>query len=539
MNVAQAVIKHLEKENVTTVFGYPGGAVLTLYDELRKSNIKHILVRNEQSSVHYASGFARQSSTVGVCIATSGPGATNLITGIATAHMDSIPIVIITGQVHSELIGTDAFQEADITGATHPFTKHSYLVKKADDIQRVLTEAFHIATTGRPGPVLIDIPSDVFGETIKYIESTAIDIKGYKPTKIGHKGQIKRAVSKLKQSCKPLIFAGGGVLSANAYEELKQFAETNNIPVVNSLMGLGSFDHKSQLYCGLVGSHGHTYANKLFSIADVIMVIGARMSNRAMHKLETLNPVVEIIHIDVDPAEISKNLDATIPVVGDAKLILGEFNKMNLNINTSEWRSEIAIYINNEFTTSDDNLGHVSPKRFVKELSKSLSDSSIVVADVGQNQFWTTRNYHINSKRKFMTSGGLGTMAYSLPAAIGAKLADQSKQVVCTIGDGGFQMCLGELGVIAEHKLGVKIVIFKNSRLGMVRELQDNTFGPDRTFGVNLNYDVDFIQLAKAYGIEGIRVNSDNDIQETISKILSDDKPCIVECIVSPEYDTL
>jgi acetolactate synthase-1/2/3 large subunit len=539
MKVAQAIIKHLEKENVTTVFGYPGGAVLTLYDELRKSNIDHILVRNEQSAVHYASGFARNSSTVGVCIATSGPGATNLITGIATSYMDSIPIVIITGQVHSKLIGTDAFQEADITGATQPFTKHSYLIKKGDDVQKILTEAFHIASTGRPGPVLIDIPSDVFNEKIKYKEFSNIDIKGYKPTTIGHKGQIKRSLTKLKQSQKPLIFAGGGVLTAGASKELKTFAEKNDIPVVNSLMGLGSFDHDSPLYCGLVGSHGHTLANKLFSNADVLMVVGARMSNRAMHKLDTLNPEVEIIHIDIDPAEISKNLDATIPVVGDAKLILQEFNNKIIDINTTQWLYDIAKYKNYEKSPVDDNLGHVSPKRFVKELSSTLSNSSVLVADVGQNQFWSTRNYDITNDRKFMTSGGLGTMGYSLPAAIGAKLADKSKQVISTIGDGGFQMCLGELAVIAEHKLGVKIVIFKNSRLGMVRELQDDTYGQDRTFGVHLNYDVDFVQLAKAYGIEGIRVNSDDEIKGTISKILSDDKPYLVECIVSPEYNTL
>ena len=539
MNVAQAIIKHLEKENVTTVFGYPGGAVLTLYDELRKSNINHILVRNEQSSVHYASGYARQSSEVGVCIATSGPGATNLITGIATAYMDSIPVVILTGQVHSDLIGTDAFQEADITGATHPFTKHSYLLKKADDIHRVLYEAFHIAKTGRPGPVLIDIPSDVFSETIKYIDSYEIDIKGYKPTTKGHKGQIKRSVARLKDSKKPLIFAGGGVLAANASEELRIFAEKNQIPVVNSLMGIGSFDHDSSLYCGLVGSHGHPYANKLFSNADVIMAIGARMSNRAMHRLENLNPDIEIIHIDVDPAEISKNLEATIPVVGDAKLILSEFNKFDINMDTSQWLREIDKYKNSDFASPDDSLGLVSPKNFVKKLSSALSDSSVLVADVGQNQFWSTRNYKISGSRKFMTSGGLGTMGYSLPAAVGAKLADPSKQVISTIGDGGFQMCLGELGVIADHNIGVKIIIFKNSRLGMVRELQDNTYGDDRNFGVTLDFDVDFVQLAKAYNIEGIRVSTDDEVDEAISRILSDDKPYIVECLVSPKYSTL
>jgi acetolactate synthase-1/2/3 large subunit len=453
--------------------------------------------------------------------------------------MDSIPIVIITGQVHSDLIGTDAFQEADITGATQPFTKHSYLVKKGDDIQKIFTEAFHIASTGRPGPVLIDIPSDVFKEKTKYVASSLIDIKGYKPTSVGHKGQIKRSISKLKQAHKPLILAGGGVLTANATEELRVFAESNNIPVVNSLMGLGSFDHDSPLYCGLVGSHGEMLANKLLSCADVLMVIGARMSNRSMHKIENLNPDIEVIHIDIDPAEIGKNIEATVPVVGDAKLILKEFNSKVIGINTTQWMLDITKHKTFNSFPVDNNLGHVSPKQFVQALSKSLSDSSILVADVGQNQFWSTRNYHINGKRKFMTSGGLGTMGYSLPAAIGAKLVDPSKQVISTIGDGGFQMCLGELAVIAEHRLGIKIIVFKNSRLGMVRELQDNTYGPEKAFGVHLNYDLDFIQLAKAYGIEGIRVDSDDDIKATISKILSDDKPYLIECVVSPEYNTL
>lgn len=539
MKVANVIIKHLEKEKITTVFGYPGGAVISLYEELRKSNIHHVLVRNEQSAVHYASGFARKSATTGVCIATSGPGATNLITGIATAYMDSIPVVIITGQVHSSLIGTDAFQEADITGATQPFTKHSYLVRDAGDIDRILKEAFHIASTGRPGPVLIDIPSDVFDEKVKLDNSLSIDITGYKPTTIGHKGQIKRALNKLKNSRKPLIFAGGGILASNATQALKTFATNNSIPVVNSLMGLGSFDHDSPLYCGLVGSHGHTLANKLFSSADVLMVIGARMSNRAMHKLETLNDDVEIIHIDIDPAEICKNLAATIPLVGDANKILEELNTKSITINTTQWLYDIDKYKCYDKPGPDDNLGCVSPKRFMRTLSDQLSDTATLVADVGQNQFWATRNYHITENRHFMTSGGLGTMGYALPAAIGAKLADQSKQVISTIGDGGIQMCLGELAVVAEQQLGVKIIIFKNNRLGMVREMQDNLLGNKKIFGVQLEYEVDFVKLAEAYGIQGIRVEKDDDIQTTIDTILSDDQPYIVECMVNSTYNTL
>lgn len=539
MKVANAIVKHLEKENITTVFGYPGGAVTALYEALRTSQIKHVLVRNEQSAVHYASGYAREASAVGVCIATSGPGATNLITGIATAYMDSIPIVVITGQVHSKLIGTDAFQEADITGATEPFTKHSYLLRHGEDISQVLAEAFHIASSGRPGPVLIDIPSDVLQEKIVYDPNYPIDIKGYKPTTIGHKGQIKRSINKLKNAKRPLIFAGGGVISSDAKIELQRFAETNRLPVVCSLMGLGAFDHGSDLYCGLVGSHGHSEANELFKSADVILIVGARMSNRAMHKLDALNSDVEIIHIDVDPAEISKNLLATIPVVGDAKNILEVFNSKTLNLDTTEWLKTIRHQRNHSLVSVDDHLGCVSPKRFMKQLSDQMTDSAILVADVGQNQFWSTRNYEVIKDRQVMTSGGLGTMGYSLPAALGAKISSREKQVVCTIGDGGIQMCLGELAVLSEEQLGIKLIVFKNSRLGMVRELQDNLYGKNNAFGVHLNFEVDFIQLGKAYGIKGYRIESDEEICDIVREILKDDEPCIVECIVNPEYGTL
>lgn len=539
MRVANAIVKHLEKEKITTVFGYPGGAVLSLYEELRKSSLEHILVRNEQSAVHYASGYARQSSSVGVCIATSGPGATNLITGIATAYMDSIPIVIITGQVASALIGTDAFQEADITGATQPFTKHSYLVRDGDDISRVLSEAFHIAKTGRPGPVLIDIPSDVLNEKVKYNSEMNIEIKGYKPTTIGHKGQIKRSISKLKKSKRPIIFAGGGLIASGAEDELKKFADHNQLPVVCSLMGLSAFDHSSPLYLGLVGSHGNPLANELFSLADTILIIGARMSNRGMDKLSHLKSDINIIHIDIDPAEISKNLSATIPVVGDAKNILMTLNDKSLNLDTTSWLKEIAFKKESIKEEYDDNLGLLSPKKFIKRLSDNLSDSALLVADVGQNQFWSTRNYEMIGQRKFMTSGGLGTMGYSLPAAIGAKISDPKKQVISTIGDGGIQMCLGELAVVKEHQLGVKLIIFKNNRLGMVRELQDANYGVNKSFGVHLDDVVDFIQIGKAYGIKGYRISSDDHIDQIIKQVLEDDEPCIVECIVSPEYNTL
>lgn len=538
MKVSQAIVKYLESQHITTVFGYPGGAVLPLYDSLKSSNIEHILVRNEQSAVHYASGYSRASSKVGVCIATSGPGATNLITGIATAYMDSIPVVIITGQVHSALIGSDAFQEADITGATHSFTKHSYLVNDPSKICTILKEAFYIASTGRPGPVLIDIPMDILDSKTVY-SNEEIDIIGYKPTVTGHKGQIRRTITKLKKSKKPIIYAGGGILTANAKEELSTFAAKHSIPVVNSLMGLGTFDNDSELYYGLVGSHGHSIANNLFRESDLIIAVGVRMSNRAMHYIESLNPDVEIVHIDIDPAEIGKNLLVTIPVVGDAKSILTALIGFEFTIDTSEWISELDTFNRNLVKKEDDPLGLVSPKRLVSKLSDQLNDQSILVADVGQNQFWSARYYKLQKDRKFLTSGGLGTMGYSLPAAIGAKFANKDLQVISTIGDGGIQMCLGELAVMAEHKLGVKLIIFKNNRLGMVRELQDNIYGKGNNFGVNLDFNVDFMKLAEAYNIPCTQISDESEIDSTIARILEDDQPHIVECLVSADYNTL
>ena len=539
MKVASAIVKCLEHEKITTVFGYPGGAVLPLYEEIRKSEIEHVLVRNEQSAVHYASGYARKAGTVGVCIATSGPGATNLITGIATAYMDSIPVVIITGQVNSTLIGTDAFQEADIIGASEPFTKHSYLVKDTDNIEAVFKQAFYIAASGRPGPVLIDIPKDIQEKKIKFKYPKDVKIVGYNPTVQGHKGQIKRMITRIRRAERPLIFAGGGVLSANASELLSEFVNKTKIPVVNSLMGLGCFSHESPYYVGLIGSHGECYANEIFTKSDLVIVIGARMSNRAMHKFEALNPEMDIIHIDIDPAEIGKNLWATIPVVGDARNILTELVGSTIEIDTSGWLSEIYKLKESYVPAVDDNLGDVSPKYFMKNVSERLRANSVLVADVGQNQFWAAKNYPIIESRSFMTSGGLGTMGYSLPAAIGAKFADKNAQVICTIGDGGIQMCLGELAVIGEHRLDIKLVVFKNNRLGMVKELQDNVYGSSKNFGVEFGVEVDFGQIAEAYGIKGFRVENENEVVEAVEAVLSEPGPCLIECIVNPNYGTL
>lgn len=538
---AKAIIRCLEEEGVTTVFGYPGGAVLPLYEELRKSDIKHVLIRNEQNAVHFASGYARGSKGVGVCFATSGPGATNLITGIATAYMDSIPVVIITGQVSSDLIGSDAFQEADIVGATQPFTKHNYLVKSASEIPRIMKEAFYIASTGRPGPVLIDVPVDVQKEALRFSYPKEVSITGYKPTYEGHRGQIKRAVQAIKKSVKPLLYAGGGVIAADAVEELRSFAFSSRIPVVNSLMGIGSFPHDNELYVGIVGSHGHSYSNRIMSSADLVIIVGVRLSDRATKKLEQMNPDLEVVHIDIDPAEIGKNIASTIPVVGHAKNILADFNESGIALDTAKWLEEIKS-MKAEYPVQfnmDDSMGLVSPKHALGTLSRILSDSAAVTADVGQNQIWAARNYQIKGTRGYYTSGGLGTMGYSLPAAAGMKMADEGRQVVAIMGDGSIQMCLGELGTVSEHNVGIKIVLFNNNRLGMVRELQDNAYGKGKYSAVEFKITTDFVKIAQAYGIEGTRVKTNSEFDAAVEKALAHEGPYIIECIVHPDYATI
>ncbi|MFZ7132764.1 MAG: biosynthetic-type acetolactate synthase large subunit [Eubacteriales bacterium] len=540
MKASKAIIKCLEKENVHTIFGYPGGAVLPLYEALRESKMRHILVRNEQSLVHYASGFARGSGEVGVCIATSGPGATNTITGIATAYLDSIPVVIITGQVDTELLGTDAFQEADIKGATEPFTKHNYIIRDAEDIPRVFQEAFYLANSGRKGPVLIDIPRNVQEQKIKLYTDEKLHIIGYNPTLTGHKGQIRRAVTKIKNVQRPVIYAGGGIISAKAEKELLTFALQTNIPVINSLMGIGSFPHDTHLYGGIVGSHGYEYSNKIIEKADLLICIGARMSNRATGTFEQLNPNLEYINIDIDPAEIGKNIDTNLPIVGDAKLIIQELTAKNIEINTSSWIEEIQ-FIRQQYPVSYDmqpGCQFINPKELITTLSDRLNEKACLVADVGQNQIWAALYYKITGERNYFTSGGLGTMAYSLPAAAGVKCADPSRQVVCIMGDGSFQMCLGELAVIREQNIGIKIFLFNNNRLGMVKGLQIDSYGKNHNFGVELKCSIDYIKIAEAYGIQSYKVEDIHSFKQVLHEVFNDDQPCLIQCIIDSEYIT-
>ena len=494
MKVADAIVKGLKEEKVTTVFGYPGAAIMPLYESLRTTDIHHVLVRQEQAAGHSASGYARVTGEVGVCVVTSGPGATNIVTGIATAYMDSVPLVIMTGQVKSHLIGKDVFQEVDITGATEPFVKHSYLVKEATQIPRIIKEAFYIARTGRPGPVLIDLPADILEEQIDYNPPKEINIRGYKLTQQGHIGQIKRAIKVLEQSKRPLICVGGGIQLAKAEKELRKLIDLIRIPVVHTLMGTGNMPTKSPYNVGMVGSHGFNHANKAVEKADTILFIGTRIADRSMAP-DVFAENAQIIHVDVDPAEISKNAYATIPVVGNAKHILEQMIEIAQPLDTKEWLEEIG---SEKEIKEEEHLyeGAVNPKLVMRQLSKMLPDDAVITGDVGQNQMWTARHVEMKGTRRFLTSGGLGTMGYSLPCGIGVSMADQNRRVVSVMGDGSFQMSFSELGTLMQEGIKPLIIVFNNSKLGMVHEMQYKNY--NKEYGVDLRGNPDFTVIAKA-----------------------------------------
>ncbi len=535
---AQAIIKALEMEKTEIVFGYPGAAICPFYDALIDSSIKHVLTRHEQGAVHAASGYARVTGRTGVCIATSGPGATNLITGIATAYMDSIPIVAITGQVSLEDIGKDVFQEADITGATSPFCKHSYLVKKVEDLPRVIKEAFHIASTGRPGPVLIDIPIDVQNREINFKYPQKVDIKGYKPVYKGHPMQIRKIAEALETAKAPVICAGGGVINANASSALLKLAEQCRIPVVTTLMGIGSLPSQHPLNLGMLGSHGVYTANYAVSNADLLIILGARVGDRAMGRAGQIAKKARIVHIDIDPAEIGKNIGAAIPVVGDVKLILEELLENVQPGDVESWVDTLLETKRNHPLPIRRSRNTVNPKYFLATLSEVLEDDAVITTEVGQNQIWSANYYKVEKTRTFITSGGMGTMGYGLPAAVGAKFAAGDGVVVAIAGDGSFQMSMQELGTIKQNRLGVKIVIFNNSRLGMVRELQKNKYG-GRYSQVFLEENPDFVKLAEAYGIRGEKITSDEEVPLAIERMLATKEAYLLECIVDPEEGTL
>lgn len=535
MKVADAIVQCLREEKVNTIFGYPGATVIPLYEALRKSDIKHVLVRQEQASGHSASGFARTNKTVGVCIVTSGPGATNLITAVATAYMDSIPLVIITGQVNSSLIGKDVFQEADIVGATESFTKHNYLVKSGKDIPRVMKEAFHIASTGRPGPVLIDIPVDVQLEDIDFSYPKEVNIRGYKPKFEGHKGQIKKALQKIKESKQPLICVGGGIISGGAKKELQEFVEKSKIPVVHTLMGKDGINSDSPYYVGLIGSHGFSYANKAVSNADLLILLGTRAADRAIAG-SRFGEDAYVIHIDIDPAEIGKILGPNIPVVGHSKKVLEELIKEIEPVQAEQWVEQITTWKREVEKPLHLNT-LVSPKYVLRKLSEIVEEDVVMTADVGQNQIWCARNFDIKSERSFFTSGGLGTMGYSLPAAIGCKIANPDRRVIAVMGDGSFQMSMFEFGTIVDNNVNIIILLFNNSGLGMVREIQKNTnLG---NFGVQFNHNPDFVKIAEAYGLCGKRVSCNEEFEGVYREAVDSKSAFLIECIVDPQESTL
>lgn len=539
INGADIMVKCLEAENVSVVFGYPGAAICPFYDSLYNSNIKHVLVRQEQNAAHAASGYARARSTVGVCVATSGPGATNLITGIATAYMDSIPVIAITGQVRSDLLGRDVFQEADITGACEPFVKHSYLVNRTEDLPRVFKEAFHIATTGRPGPVLIDIPIDIQQKEIEsFTYPETINIVGYRPNTKGHAIQIKKAVDLIMHSQHPVIVSGGGVLSSGIKLKFVEFAEKTGIPVLSTMMGIGVMPSDHDLYLGMLGSFGKATANRALHEADLVIVCGARLGDRAVAAPGQMGQRAKVIHIDIDPAEIGKNVKTTVPIVGDMKNVMNRLLEEIGDYKVPEkWTETVREWKKDLYRVPPTFDGFVEPRAFIGKLSSMLRSKAILVADVGQNQIWCANNFKIREGR-FLTTGGMGTMGYAIPAALGAKCARPTRDVVAVCGDGSFQMSLNELATIVQNDLAIKIIVMKNSRLGMVRELQDNHYGKRHSATI-LNDAPDIELLAKAYGIECARVHSNEEAEQAAEKMIKTDNPFILICDVYPDTPSI
>ena len=551
MIAADAIVKCLELEGVEYVFGYPGVAICPFFNSILDTKIKTILVRQEQNAAHEASGYARITGKVGVAVATSGPGATNLITGIATAFADSIPLVCITGQVDSNLMGSDVFQEVDVSGACESFVKFSYIVRKASDVPRIMKEAFHIASTGRKGPVLIDIPIDVQkAEIRKFAYPESVSIRTYKPTVMGHAVQIKRVIKELQKAKRPIICVGGGVhLSSGARKEVRRFVEEKHIPVVCTMMGLGVLPTNHFLFYGMVGNNGQAYGNRAMNDADMIIMVGARVADRSFSQPDLITENKVLVHIDVDPAEIGKNAGPTIPLVGDIKHVFEEFNKAEIIADHSLWIDKLDGYkddtqnasrrkrhmYSSTLTEEEINALTVNPEIFIKRLSRAMKDDAVYVADVGQNQLWSCANCVIKENSRFLTSGGMGTMGYSVPAALGAKLAAPDRQVVAVCGDGGFQMTMMELATMKQYKVPVKIVVLRNNVLGLVRQYQHFTY-QDRYSVIDLGDSIpDFRKLADAYGIRYLQIAAVEDMDSGIEDFLSDDEATLLEVIIDPK----
>ncbi len=531
---AQILCESLIKEGVEVIFGFPGGAVLPLYDTLPEyPQLRHILVRHEQGAAHAADGYARASGKVGVCFATSGPGATNLVTGIANAHLDSVPMVAVTGQVARPFIGRDAFQEIDITGITVPITKHNYMILKAEDMARVVKEAFHIASTGRPGPVLLDIPKDVFDEETNYQEPDRLDLPGYAPTLEGHPLQIKKAARLINEAKRPVIIAGRGIIIANAHDELKELAEKAQLPVINTLLGIGCFPETHVLSFGMLGMHGMACANLAIDAADLIIAIGMRFDDRATARVSGFAPNAQIIHIDVDPAEIGKNLKITVPIVGDARYILQALNQKIDSSTHTEWIRQIEEWRQQHPLITVRAGNELLPQYIIRQIYEITKGEATIVTGVGQHQMWSAQHYCYDKPNSLISSGGLGTMGFELPAAIGAKVALPNEPVWAIAGDGGFQMTIQELATIAQENLGVKIAIMNNGYLGMVRQWQEMFY--DRRYTATPLAGPDFVKISEAYGIHAIRVNKKTDVIGAIQQAMATPDPFLIDFQIEPE----
>lgn len=531
---ADALVECLKAEKVEYIFGHPGGAVLHIYDALYGSGLKTVLCRHEQAAAHMAEGFARATGKPGVCLATSGPGATNLVTGLATAYMDSIPVVAITGNVPRANIGRDAFQEADITGITLPITKHNILVRSAEELPRAIRAAFHIATTGRPGPVLVDIPKDVGVEELDFLYPDEVDLPGYKPTYKGHTRQIQAAARAIEGAKRPLLYVGGGAIASGAHEEVRALAEKCNLPVTMTLMGLGSFPGDHEQSVGMLGMHGTAYANYAIQNCDVLIAVGARFDDRVTGNLDTFAPRTEkIIHIDIDPAEIGKNVVPHIPIVGDVRTVLTELIPEVESREFPKWWQQIEAWKREfplQYPTSDT---EIKPQAVCEAIYDVTKGEAIVTTDVGQHQMWAAQYFKVNAPRRFVTSGGLGTMGFGFPAGLGAKLARPEEEVWVISGDGSFQMNIQELATAAEHNIPVKVAVLNNGHLGMVRQWQE--FFYERRYSDSVMAAPNFVAIAEAYGVKGIKVTEPAQVAAALEEARAHDGPVVLEFHVTAE----
>ncbi|MCI3919136.1 biosynthetic-type acetolactate synthase large subunit [Paenibacillus sp. TRM 82003] len=529
---SEILLRSLLLEGVECVFGYPGGAVLYIYDAMHGNpDFKHLLTRHEQGAIHAADGYARSTGKVGVCIATSGPGATNLVTGIATAYMDSVPLVVITGNVATSFIGTDAFQEADITGITMPITKHSYLVRDVKDLTKTIREAFHIANTGRKGPVLVDIPKDVSAHLTEFHWPSEVSIRGYNPTTAPNKGQVNKLLQAISEAERPVILAGGGVVYAGAQDELLEFATKTNIPVTTTLLGLGGFPSANPLWMGMPGMHGTYTANTALQNCDLLIGIGARFDDRVTMKVSEFAPKAKIAHIDVDPAEIGKNVPTAIPCVGDVKMVLELANQKANKAPDDAWVAQIQQWKQDFPLRYKDSDEELKPQWVVEMIHETTKGEAFVTTDVGQHQMWAAQYYRFNHPRRWISSGGLGTMGFGFPSAIGVQVAHPDATVVSINGDGGMQMCSQELAICAIHNIPVKIAVINNQVLGMVRQWQEIIHG-QRFSHIDLAGSPDFVKLAEAYGVKGFRATNKDDARAMWEEALRTPGPALVEFFV-------